>query len=134
MINPQQHVINAILASLPDYSVWSNRVPRGVTTPSEYILVTDISINEYANCKHGNEWLVGFNLDIVSVYSLGYDTQDIVNNIVQDVIPALKNLTSPVIEIKNVDLEGSRSMTYDTSTQSITRQILTYTVWCEYQD
>lgn len=134
MINPQNYVISAIAESLPNYVVRSNVAPRGINTPNIYILITDVSINEYARCKHSNEWLVGLNIDVTYRGGIGYDYTDYVNNAVQEVIPAMKDLKSNVIEIKNVFLEGSISMYYDTPTNSVNRQILTYSIWCEYQE
>lgn len=121
----QQEIIDAIADAIPLYKVWCNRVPRNTQTPSLYVLITDLSIQEYANCKGGNEWLIGCNLDVTSVYSLGYDTQDLVNDATEYIMPRIKSLDIA----KDVTLEGSRSMTYDTSTQTITRQILTFSFW-----
>lgn len=121
----QNDVISLIADALPDYHVWSNRVPKNTPTPDLYILLTDIAIQEYAECKGSNEWLISMNIDVNSVYAQGYDTQDIVNNAVSDIIPRIKAL--PVV--KNSRLEGSRSMTYDTPTHTVTRQILTFSFW-----
>lgn len=121
----QQDIIDAISSAIPNYPVWSNRVPRNVTTPSLYVLITDLSTQEYANYHGGNEWLVSCNLDVTSVYSIGYDTQDLVNTAVEYIIPGIKDMDIA----KHVSLDGSRSMTYDTTTQTITRQILTFSFW-----
>lgn len=134
MINPQNHITNRVREVLSPIEVWSNRVPRGIDTPESYIIVSDMNLSEAAQSKREYEWIVGFNLDITSVVGLGYDAQDIVNNIVEDVVPKMKSLTDDVVEIKNVDLIASRSMTFDTSTNSITRQILTYEIWVNYGD
>src|SRR5690606_6679660 len=134
MINPQNHITNRVREVLSPGEVWSNRVPRGIDTPESYIIVSDMNLSEAAQSKREYEWIVGFNLDITSVVGLGYDAQDIVNDIVEDVIPKMKSLTDDVVEIKNVDLIASRSMTFDTSTNSITRQILTYEIWVNYGD
>lgn len=122
----QNDVISLIANALPDYHVWSNRVPKNVTpTPALYVLLTDIAIQEYAECKGSNEWLISMNIDVNSVYAQGYDTQDIVNNAVSDIITRIKALPA----VKNSRLEGSRSMTYDTPTNTVTRQILTFSFW-----
>ena len=121
----QNEVISLIADALPSYRVWSNRVPKNTPTPDLYVLLTDIAIQEYAECKGGNEWLISMNIDVNSVYSQGYDTTDIVNDAVSDIIPRIKAL--PVV--KNSRLDGSRSMTYDTPTHTVTRQILTFSFW-----
>ena len=121
----QNEVISLIADALPEYYVWSNRVPKNTPTPDLYILLTDIAISEYAECKGGNEWLISMNIDVNSVYEQGYDTTDIVNAAVSDIIQRIKAL--PVV--KNSRLEGSRSMTYDTPTHTVTRQILTFSFW-----
>lgn len=134
MINPQNYITESIRTTLLPLKVWSNRVPRGINTPSLYVLVTDMNIQETSIAKDCYEWLVGFNLDVTHVGSIGYDYQDIVNDAVEDILPKIKSLTSSVVDIKNVDLEVSRSLVYDTATNSINRQILTYSVWCNYQE
>lgn len=121
----QNDVISLIADALPSYRVWSNRVPKNTPTPDLYVLLTDIAIQEYAECKGGNEWLISMNIDVNSVYSQGYDTTDIVNDAVSDIIPRIKALPT----VKNSRLDGSRSMTYDTPTHTVTRQILTFSFW-----
>lgn len=121
----QNDVISLIADALPIYRVWSNRVPKNTPTPDLYVLLTDIAIQEYAECKGGNEWLISMNIDVNSVYSQGYDTTDIVNDAVSDIIPRIKSLPT----VKNSRLDGSRSMTYDTPTHTVTRQILTFSFW-----
>lgn len=121
----QNDVISLIADALPSYRVWSNRVPKNTPTPDLYVLLTDIAIQEFAECKGGNEWLISMNIDVNSVYSQGYDTTDIVNDAVSDIIPRIKSLPT----VKNSRLDGSRSMTYDTPTHTVTRQILTFSFW-----
>ena len=121
----QNDVISLIADALPDYYVCSNGVPKNTPTPNLYVLLTDIAIQEYAECKGGNEWLISMNIDVNSVYSQGYDTTDIVNDAVSDIIPRIKSLPT----VKNSRLDGSRSMTYDTPTHTVTRQILTFSFW-----
>ena len=121
----QNDVISLIADALPSYRVWSNRIPKNTPTPDLYVLLTDIAIQEYAECKGGNEWLISMNIDVNSVYSQGYDTTDIVNDAVSDIIPRIKSLPT----VKNSRLDGSRSMTYDTPTHTVTRQILTFSFW-----
>lgn len=134
MINPQNHIAQAIISTLSPLPVWLNRIPRAVDTPSSYVLITDMSITETARAKDCYEWLVGFNLDVTALSTLGYDNQALVNNNVQTILPKIKSLTDSTVEIKNVDLISSRSMVFDTATKSVTRQILTYEVWCNYQE
>lgn len=121
----QNDVISLIADALPSYRVWSNRVPKNTPAPDLYVLLTDIAISEYAECKGGNEWLISMNIDVNSVYSQGYDTTDIVNDAISDIIPRIKALPT----VKNSRLDGSRSMTYDTPTHTVTRQILTFSFW-----
>lgn len=134
MINTSKYIRQSVIQACSPVKVWSNRVPKNQTTPTLYALITDMSLNEYSRSKQEYEWLIGFNLDCYYVGNLGYDYTTEIDNFLEVVVPKIKDMTNLTVQIKNVDLESSRDLSFDTATNTITRKVLTYSVWCAYQE
>lgn len=134
LVNPSKHIRKAIIETLSPLPVWSNLVPKTATTPTAYALITSMGLQETARSKGCYEWEVSFNIDVFYRGVLGQDYSAAIDDIVEDIIPKMKSLTSPVVQIKNVYLEFQNDLSFNTSTNSINRKVLNYTVWCNYQE
>lgn len=134
MINPSKHIRKSVIDAVKPLSVWDEGVPKNTPTPKTYGLITSMSMQEYARAKNCYEWEIGFDLSLYNINQLGYYGNAVLEDIIADIIPRIKNLTSPVVRIKNVDLEFMNTLSFNTSTNSIDRKVLSYTVWCDYQE
>lgn len=134
MINPSKHIRLAVINACAPVPVWDEGVPKNTPTPKTYGLITSMSMQETARAKGCYEWVIGFDLNFYNINSLGYYGNAVLEDIIADIVPKIKNLTSPIVRIKNVDLEFMNTLSFNTSTNSIDRKVLQYTVWCDYQE
>lgn len=134
MINPSKHIRKAIIETLAPLPVWSNLVPKTATTPQAYALITSMGLQETARAKDCYEFEVSFNIDVFYRGVLGQDYSSAIDDIVEDIIPKMKSLTSSTVQIKNVYLEFQNDLSFNTSTNSINRKVLNYSVWVSYSD
>lgn len=134
LINPNKYIRQAIINALSPLPTYSNRVPKSINTPNMYAVIESQGKVEYAGSKDGNEWEVNLNLSIYKLNAIGNDAAYELDDELERIIPLLKNLKHPLIGIKNATLESEVDMTFDTSTNTINRKILTYTFWTNYGD
>lgn len=134
MLNPSKYIRASIIQALAPLPVWSNLVPKTANTPQAYALITSMGLQETARAKDCYEWEVSFNIDVFYRGVLGQDYSAAIDDIVEDIIPKMKSLTSPTVQIKNVYLEFQNDLSFNTSTNSINRKVLNYSVWCNYQE
>lgn len=131
-VNPSKYIRQAIDLVVSPLPCYSGLVPKTVIpTPTKYALITSEGINETANCKNGNEWLISLNLELYHVGKLGQDYSAVMDDMLLEYIPKLKSLQSPHIIIKNVTI-AVRTLDFNTSTNSINRKIVTLDIWCDY--
>ena len=133
LINPSKYIKKAIISAsspLPCYI----RIPKNITTPNEYVLMDNVSLNEYARSKNCYEWIVSVDISVYKINPLGYDASASVDDLVEYILPRIKNITSDTIIIKNVDLTSSRWLNFDTQTNSINRFVISFEFWCAYQE
>jgi len=134
-LNPNKYIRAGILSALPAYSVYSNRVPKNVSTPKLYILITNQGKTEFANGKTCHEWECTFSLQVIYRNDLGFDASSIVDDAAQEVDNAIRyTMSIPNFYKKNVTLEGENDMTYDTDTNTINTKILNYSIWVNNAD
>lgn len=134
MLNPSKYIRLAVIKALAPLPVWSNLVPKTATTPQAYALITSMGLQETARAKGCYEWEVSFNIDVFYRGVLGQDYSAAIDDIVEDIIPKMKSLTSPTVQIKNVYLEFQNDLSFNTSTNSINRKILNYTLWVGFSE
>jgi len=134
MLNQNKYIRKAIIQALSPIPVFSNFVPKSIDTPDRYVLITSMGKQEFARAKNCYEWQVSFNLDVFRVGTLGYDFSTDVDDMCEVIIPAIKELVSEEVQIKNVYLEFENDLSFDSTTNSINRRVLTYSVWCNYQE
>lgn len=134
MINPTKYIRAGIIQALPQYRVFNNRIPPNTQTPSLYILITNQSKNQYAQSKDCYEWECQFTLQVIYRGTLGTDSSALVDDAVQVIDPAIREMQIPNFYLKAITLEQERDLTYDTGTNTINNKVLNYNIWVNYVD
>lgn len=135
MINPNKYIRQSIIQAVSPIPCWDNMVPKNVTTtPNSYCLITSMGKQEFARAKNCYEWLVSLNIEVIHVGSLGYSYSAVLDDMIANIIPKMKSLTNNTIRIKNVNLEFENDLSFNSTTNTINRKILSYEVWCDYQE
>ena len=133
MINPTKYIRDAIIKAIKPIECFTVRVPKDKNHLTSYVILNSEVINEYAECKTSNEWLLSINLDVTHLGMLGYDYTAKVDDMIESIIPKIKSLKQPILTIKNVTLTASNTLNYDTTTNSINRKVLTFEIWVGYE-
>lgn len=133
-LNPSKYIRAGIIAALPNYRVFNNRIPTNTSTPSLYVLITNQSRNEYAMGKQCNEWECQFTLQVIYKGVLGNDYSAIVDDAVQVIDNAIRSMKIPNFYNKQCELDSEFDDTYDTPTNTINRKRLSYSIWVNNAD
>lgn len=122
--------INAIKAVNPTLPVWAKKVPKGVTVPNLYVLISSQSKNATERSKDCWEWLCTINIDIFYKNLQGYSDTVKVDNAEAQVIIAIENgINVQGFSVKSINLLDSNDLDIETPTESIERRVLTYEHW-----
>lgn len=133
-LNPSKYIRAGIIAALPNYRVFNNRIPPNVTTPQLYVMIVNQGLNDYAIGKQCHEWECTFTLLVVYRGTLGYDYSSIVDDACQEIDNAIRDMKIPNFYNKQCRPEGSFDDTYDTPTNTINRKRLSYSIWVNNAD
>lgn len=140
MVNPDKYIRKAYIdmcnAFLP---TWEAGVPKTVSPiPAIYGLITNQTRNQTEESKgiegepdSNNEWLCTITIDLNRVQPSGYFGSAPLDDIEQNIANIVENdgLVVPGFIVKETNLILSQPLTGSTSTQSITRKIITYEHW-----
>lgn len=132
MLNPNKYIRQAIIQAIAPLKCWTVRVPKNEPTPTEYVILNSETQNEYVTSKTEYEWLLSINLDVTVLGQVGFDNTTKVDDMIEDIIPAVKSLKHPLLNISNVTLQASNTLNYDTTTNSVNRKVLTFEIWVGY--
>lgn len=141
MVNPDKYIRKAYIdlckTFIPD--VWEEGVPKTVKPlPELYILITNQSRNETEVSKgienevnSSKEWLCTVAVDINHVRVAGYFGSEQVDDIEQQIMNVvdLELLVVPGFKVKETRLVLSQPLSGTTSTQTVSRKVITYEHW-----
>lgn len=114
------------------YPLYNKVVPSNQTTPSQYLLITNQTKNQYEVSKNCFEWLVTFNLECINVSNLNQSDQTHRVDVMEEVVTnSLKGMSVPDFKVKNIEY-NSFDLDLETATKRINRRIISYTIWLNY--
>lgn len=135
MVNANKYIRKGIISILVSQNVpcWSNIVPDDIGNPRIYATINSMGKVEFAVSKRENEFEVRFDLNLYCVNDLGFDSATELDDIIETVLPLIKQISVPEIGIKNVTLENELDMTFNTDMSTINRKVLQFTMWVNYE-
>lgn len=137
MVNPDKYIrtayVNLCAQFLP---TWEMGIPKTVTMPPMYALITNQTRNETERNKDGHEWLCTVTIDLNSVQPAGYFGSDELDDIEQSIMNVIEGdlLVVPGFMVKETRLVQSQPLSGTNSTVSITRKVFTYEHWLDNVD
>ncbi len=133
MLNPEKYVRIAYLQAIATQTavpVWTKKVPKDVTVPKKYILITSQEKQRTEVGKDCWEWLCQITIDVVFQGTLGYSDTDQVDDIEEKIITAIEaGIDVPGFMVKSIDLVDTVNLDSDTENQSIERRVIIYQHW-----
>lgn len=133
MINPTKYIRQAIIQAIAPIPCWAVGIPKTVNkTPKSYVILNSETQSEYAVSKTEYEWLLSINLDVTVISESGLYNTTLVDDMIELIIPSVKALKHPLLNISNVSLQASNTLNFDTTNNSINRKILTFEIWVGY--
>lgn len=127
--NPNKPIRAAIISAITGIPVWHKKVPKNVSRPTRYILLTSQAKRTIELSKCGWEWSASINIDIIQINSQGYSNAAPIDDIEQQVINAVQGLTVAGWDLKGIELVDSNDLDLETDDESIERRVLTYNFW-----
>lgn len=141
--NPNIAVRTAYISALTEFisgvPVYPDVVPKNVTIPTSYILIssqtntrTAVAKPTEASEKADNyEWLSNIVFDVQSFSPSGYSNPGAVDYICEQVINVAENFSMDGWTVKSRVFVQSRPLNINTATNFINRQVITYQNWLQ---
>lgn len=131
--NPDAPLRTVYLAGMNTIiQAWSNKVPKSVTVPNQYIILQDQIKNPTDKGKEGcMEWLCTMIVDIYNINPSGYSSIGGIDNIEEQVIDWIESgFIVDGFMLKSIDFIESVPFTpIETPTQTIERRTIRYQHW-----
>jgi hypothetical protein len=117
--------------------VYPDNVPKSVTVPTQYILITSQTNVRTAVAKptftlsDNYDWLSNIVFDIQYFSPSGYSNPGAVDIIYEQIINVAENILVPGWAVKSRIFVQSRPLNISTATNYINRKVLTYSHWLQ---
>lgn len=132
-MNPNKYLRKAVIEAIATATgkpTYDTLVPVGEDPqPSEYILVNSVSKSKFADDKGKHDWACSVQIDIVSIQERGFAASSVVDDIEEDVIQVMDNITVAGLKIHYSKILDTRPMNMGLLTQEIIRTVILYDIW-----
>lgn len=130
-VNPNVPIRTALISLLTGLSIpaWNKRIPKNVATPLMYALLTSQTKQPTEISKCGYEWMASVNVDLYRINPYGYVNTVPIDDLEQNVVNFIEELTIPGWNVKNINLLNIQDLDADTTTNTIERRVVSYQFW-----
>jgi hypothetical protein len=140
ILNPNKPIRIAYIAALNGFvPVFAKNVPRNITVPDQFILITTQTktrVNSskptiYSGLSDNFGWQVNTVLDLNSFSPAGYANPGRNDDLEELVVQAIENILVPAWTVKSRVFVQSLDLDIATATNYIERRVITYSHWME---